>query len=102
MLIEKLGINSDLTREKLSANYRDARINAIVSLDLGLAPGFTQQSLRQIDIPVLILATQGDNVIRLSAAQESGYLAAWMLRSFNASLMESTGGLLACEANRRL
>lgn len=78
VLIEKLGINSDLTREKLSANYRDARIHAIVSLDLGLAPGFTQQSLRQIDRPVLILAAQGDNVIRLPAAQESGYLATWI------------------------
>lgn len=78
VLINKLGIDSVQTRKALSANYRDARINAIVSLDLGLAPGFTHQSLSQIDIPVLILAAQMDNVARLPAIQESGYLAAWI------------------------
>jgi len=76
VLINKLGIDSTLTRNALSANYRDARIKAVVSLDLGLAPGFTHQSLSQIDLPVLILAAQGDNVARLPAMQESGYLAA--------------------------
>lgn len=78
ILINKLGIDSVQTRDALSENYRDVRINAIVSLDLGLAPGFTHQSLSQIDIPVLLLAAQMDNVARLPAAQESGYLTAWI------------------------
>lgn len=79
LLTERLGIiNSTPVREKLSANYRDTRISAVVSLDLGLAPGFTHWSLSQIDIPVLILAAQEDNVARLPAVQESGYLATWI------------------------
>lgn len=78
VLINKLGIDSAQTREALSANYRDARINAVVSLDLGLAPGFTHQSLSRINIPVLILAARMDNVGRLPARQESGYLTAWI------------------------
>lgn len=77
VLTDRLGINSTRQREKLSANYRDTRINAVVSLDLGLAPGFTHQSLSQINIPVLILAAQLD-VARLPAMQESGYLATWI------------------------
>lgn len=77
-LIEKLGINDTYSMDKLSANNRDARIRAVVSLDLGLTPGFTPQSLNAINIPVLILAAQGDQLAELPAGQESGYLAANM------------------------
>lgn len=77
-LTEKLGINETLSQEKISANNRDARIRAVVSLDLGLAPGFTPQSLNAINIPVLILAAQADRLADLPAGQESGYLAAKM------------------------
>ncbi|WP_052184417.1 alpha/beta hydrolase family protein [Rahnella aquatilis] len=77
-LTEKLGINETLSLEKISANNRDARIRAVVSLDLGLAPGFTPQSLNAINIPVLILAAQADRLADLPAGQESGYLAAKM------------------------
>ena len=77
-LTEKLGITETLSLEKISANNRDARIRAVVSLDSGLAPGFTPQSLNAINIPVLILAAQADSVAELPAGQESGYLAAKM------------------------
>ncbi len=77
-LTEKLGINETLSLIKISANNRDARIRAVVSLDLGLAPGFTTKSLNNIDIPVLILAAQADRLAELPAGQESGYLAAAM------------------------
>jgi len=77
-LTEKLGVNETLSLEKISANNRDARIRAVVSLDLGLAPGFTPKSLNAINIPVLILAAQADRLAELPAGQESGYLAAEM------------------------
>lgn len=77
-LTEKLGINETLSLEKIFANNRDARIRAVVSLDLGLAPGFTPTSLNAINIPVLILAAQADRLAELPAGQESGYLAAEM------------------------
>lgn len=74
-LIEKLGLDQPLSAVKFAANYRDLRVKAVVSLDLGLAPGFTPQSLRQINHPVLILAAQMDKVASLPAQQQSGYLA---------------------------
>ncbi|WP_449547138.1 alpha/beta hydrolase family protein [Lelliottia amnigena] len=77
-LIEKLGINDTPSLGKISENQRDARIRAIVSLDTGLAPGFTPQSLNAINIPVLILAAQADGLGELPADQESGYIAAEM------------------------
>ncbi|MCO7261722.1 MULTISPECIES: alpha/beta fold hydrolase [Dickeya] len=77
-LTENLGINDASAQEKLSADYRDARIRAVVSLDLGLAPGFTPHSLRDINIPVLILAARDDRLGELPFSQESGYIAAQM------------------------
>lgn len=75
-LIEKLGIDKTLSQEKLAASHRDPRVKAVVSLDLGLAPGFTPQSLHDINLPVLILAARMDKLASLSAEQESAYLAA--------------------------
>ncbi len=72
---EKLGINDEVAQKKLSADSRDARIRAVVSLDLGLAPGFTPRSLRDISIPVLILAARSDRLAELPFRQESGYIA---------------------------
>lgn len=75
MLRQTLGIDMSSSQLSLSGSYRDERIKAVVSLDLGLARGFTPESLAAINIPVLILAAQvdGDDV---PAQQESGYLAA--------------------------
>ncbi|AVF37616.1 alpha/beta hydrolase family protein [Rahnella sikkimica] len=74
-VMQKLSIDEVPSQEKLSASYEDQRIRAVVSLDLGFAPGFTPQSMHGINIPVLILAAQMDSLANLSASQESGYLA---------------------------
>lgn len=71
-LIPALGIDS--AAEQLAADARDPKIKAVVSLDLGLARGFTPESLSQIAIPVLIMAAQADSD-ELPAKLESGYLA---------------------------
>lgn len=75
-LTQKLGINGARSQDARFADLRDARIKAVVSLDLGFAPGFTPQSLRALGVPVLILAAQADKLADLDAGQESGYLAA--------------------------
>lgn len=82
LLTEKLGISETLSVDKVSANNRDARIRAVVSLDLGLTPGFTPRSLNAINIPVLIFAAQMDKLAKLPAGQESEYLAAKMKPNF--------------------
>ncbi len=60
---------------RLGADLRDARIGAVVSLDLGPALGFTPQSLADIKIPVLVLAA-GTALPDIAALQQdSDYLA---------------------------
>lgn len=80
-LTQILGIDQPSAAERLAKDARDPRIKAVVSLDLGLARGFTPESLKQISIPVLIMAAQADSDA-LPARLESGYLlefipAAW-------------------------
>lgn len=59
---------------KLGADLRDARIGAVVSLDLGPALGFTPQSLAAVRIPVLVFAA-GTPVPGIAALkQDSDYL----------------------------
>lgn len=70
-LIQTLGIDS--ADKRLAANARDPKIQAVVSLDLGLARGFTPESLSQIAVPTLIMAAQADSD-EIPAQQESGYL----------------------------
>lgn len=73
-LIHTLGIDRPSAAERLAEDVRDPRIKAVVSLDLGLARGFTPESLKQISIPVLIMAAQVDSDA-LPARLESGHLA---------------------------
>lgn len=80
-LTKKLGIEDVAAYKNGSSDSRDARVKAVVSLDLGLAPGFTAQSLGEINIPVLILAASNDKLASLPASQESGYVAANMRAS---------------------
>lgn len=61
-------------RELLYQSARDARVTAIVSLDLGLARGFTPQSLAAIAVPVLIIAAGYPNP-QLPAQAESHFMA---------------------------
>ncbi|ECI0840883.1 alpha/beta fold hydrolase [Salmonella enterica subsp. diarizonae] len=74
-LIQTLGI--DETDGRLNADEREPTIKAVVSLDLGLARGFTPESLSQIAVPVLIMAAQEDSD-EVPARLESGYLAQYI------------------------
>lgn len=56
---------------------RDPRLRAFVSLDLGLARGFSAESLRAIDTPALIVGA-GVDIGDLPASLESGWLAQHM------------------------
>lgn len=74
-LASKLGVKADGDRQtSLEADLGDPRIKAIVSLDLGLARGFTSESLAGINRPALIMAA-GVNIGDLPAELESGYIA---------------------------
>lgn len=53
------------------------RDDAFVSLDLGLAPGLTPESLANITVPTLIMAA-GSNGAKLPAKLESGYVAGFL------------------------
>lgn len=72
-LIPALGINRPEASAPLRESQREPLIKAVVSLDLGLARGFTPESLAQLDLPVLILSAQADSD-ELPARLESGYL----------------------------
>ena len=54
----------------LALAQRDPRIKAVVSLDLGLARGFTRESLRALPVPAFIIAAGAPNP-SLPAALES-------------------------------
>lgn len=74
-LIHTLGIEENA--EPLAADASEPKIKAVVSLDLGLARGFTPKSLSQIAIPVMIMSAQVDSD-ELPAKLESGYLAEYL------------------------
>lgn len=60
-------------RTKLAQDMRDPRIKRVVSLDLGLARGFSEDSLAHINIPVLIIAA-GSPTPKVPSELESRYL----------------------------
>jgi len=67
--------NLDTGREKApwQRPLQDARFKAVVSLDLGLARGFTPDSLAALKLPVLVIAAGAESA-DLPAALESGYM----------------------------
>ncbi|KFX20678.1 alpha/beta hydrolase family protein [Pectobacterium betavasculorum] len=72
---EKMQIaKSASSRAQLDKSLADPRISAVVSLDMGLARGFTAESLAAINIPVLIFAAGYPNE-ELPADLESHNLA---------------------------
>jgi predicted dienelactone hydrolase len=73
-----LGLGA-VAREALEGDNRDPRVRAVVSLDLGLAQGFTPDSLAALSVPVLVIAA-GDTYRALPADLESGYLLAHLPR----------------------
>ncbi|MGO4740134.1 alpha/beta hydrolase family protein [Bosea sp. 2KB_26] len=63
-----------LDRVELERSMADPRLKAFVSLDLGLARGFTPDSLASLQIPALVIGA-GIDIDGLPAKLESGYLA---------------------------
>lgn len=63
-----------LQNPTLEKSMADPRLKAFVSLDLGLARGFTSESLASITIPSLIISA-GIDIGDMPAELESGYLA---------------------------
>lgn len=74
---ELINPQGDVAAEKLRTMKADPRIGAIVSLDLGLARGFTPESLNSISVPALIFGA-GVDIGDLPAKMESGYVASNM------------------------
>lgn len=75
-VVRELGAGQDASsREKLSQDLRDPRVDAAVSLDLGLARGFDPASLATIGVPVLVVAA-GEGDEEIPSEKESGALAA--------------------------
>ncbi|MGK9175658.1 alpha/beta fold hydrolase [Yokenella regensburgei] len=72
-LTHVLGLDKPESAATLSRSQREPRIKAVVSLDLGLARGFTPESLAQINLPVLVMGAQADSD-DVPAKLESGYL----------------------------
>ncbi|MGE8187685.1 alpha/beta hydrolase family protein [Pseudomonas sp. NPDC086278] len=62
------------SKARLAADLRDKRITAIVSLDLGLSRGMTDESLAQLPVPTLVIAA-GVPSEELPAELESADLA---------------------------
>lgn len=60
--------------QRLAGNLSDNRIKGVVSLDIGLARGFTSASLAEVTVPTLLIAA-GEPNPRIPAALETQYLA---------------------------
>ena len=75
-LLHELGFDKPQLCE-LSYKLKDDRIKRVVSIDLGLARGFSKQSLRNLNVQNLILGARVD-IGDLPQAQESGFLAQYI------------------------
>ncbi|MEQ6967218.1 alpha/beta hydrolase family protein [Pectobacterium polaris] len=81
---EKMQVaKSAASRAQLDKSLADPRISAVVSLDMGLARGFTAESLVAINIPVLIMAAGYPND-ELPAKLESHDLAQKLSPAYSA------------------
>ena len=65
--------HSKTDQQLLAQSLRITNVSRVVSLDLGLARGFTPESLSKIDIPVLLIAAGSPNP-GIPHAIETGYL----------------------------
>ena len=59
-----------LDADLIAANYEDERIEAIVMLDPALGPAATVESMREVDVPVLIIAAQENDFLPFAAHAE--------------------------------
>ena len=67
--VDDLGLASS----RLKQDMRDPRIRAFVSLDLGMAQGFTRENLAEVSIPALLIAA-GIDIGDMPVEQETGWL----------------------------
>lgn len=75
-LLGKVGIVGDGRADpRLSADLRDIRIRAVVSLDLGPAAGFLPETLRGVEVPVLVLAAGVETKEIAAIKADSDYIA---------------------------
>jgi predicted dienelactone hydrolase len=71
-----------LGRPEIEQDMSDPRLKAFVSLDLGLARGFSPESLAALRVPSLVVAA-GIDIGGLPPRLESGYLADHLPRPFS-------------------
>jgi predicted dienelactone hydrolase len=75
-LKEELGIERNRNaKTEIEENLGDPRVRAFVSLDLGLARGFSPESLAAVHAPFLVIGA-GTDIGDMPAKLESGYFAA--------------------------
>ncbi len=74
-----------LSDPQLEQNLADPRLKAFISLDLGLARGFSPQSLAEIRIPALVIGA-GTDIGDMPAPLESGYLAQHLSKASTTSV----------------
>ncbi len=74
-----------LANPQLEQDLADPRIRAFVSLDLGLARGFSPQSLAEIKADALVIAA-GTDIGDMPAELESGYLAEHLPKASSTSV----------------
>lgn len=77
-LVTELGLDNP----KLNQSLFDPRIKSFISLDAGLARGFTPESLKNINIPSLIIGA-GVDVGDMDIELESGYLMQFLSKSLS-------------------
>jgi predicted dienelactone hydrolase len=85
-IFEALGIGRDeASNVAMAADLRDARIRAVVTLDLGPGRGLTPESLAAIHIPLMVLGAAADvdaetatEADIAATTKDSGYLARYL------------------------
>ena len=78
-LLGKVGIVGDGRADpRLSMDWRDARIRAVIALDLGPAAGFLPETLQQVKMPVLVLAAGVETPEIAAIKADSDYIAGYL------------------------
>ena len=77
-LVSDLGLDNP----ELNNSMKDPRIKAFITLDTGLARGFTPQSLKNMNIPSLVIGA-GIDVGDMAVELESGYLQQFLTKSLS-------------------
>ncbi len=75
-LLAKVGVVGDGKADaRLSMDMRDARIRAVVALDLGPAAGFLPETLKAVNVPLLVMAAGVETPEIAAIKADSDYIA---------------------------